>query len=120
MSQRPSIGSMLSKLGGNLQTNAIQALQGAVLTWLEANQDELLSAINQAQYERGAAVLDAFCQRFPWLAGPVVLAMRGTPAQAIDAIGAYDAALAAELRNHEAEFAELQKCWLKGREAGKV
>ena len=106
----------MKNVGQNVQANMAQLLRGALVRWLETNRADLLSTLAQADYERGAQLLDSLCSRFPWVAGVVTTAMNGSPETAIAAIASYDPALAAELAQHKAQFAELQACWLRGRE----
>lgn len=113
---RSSIGNIMAHAGRALQQNAGVITRGAVLKWLEANRTELLAALSQADSERGAAFLDAFCQRFPWAAGVIATAMRATPDQALDAIASYSPEMARELAQHKEQFAELQAYWRAGRE----
>lgn len=108
---RPSIGMIVANAGRALQANAGIIARAAVLNWLNANRAELLAALSQADSQRGAAFLDAFCTRFPWAAGVIATAMDATPDQALDAIASYSPELAQELAPHKEQFAQLQEYW---------
>jgi hypothetical protein len=116
MPQRPAIGEVLSNLARAGQAYAEQVMAGAAKKWITEHREELLSAIQYAQAERGAALIHQFCREVPLAAGLVTLAMRGSPDMAIAAISTYDAALGEQLRQHRGNLEKIQEYYRLGAE----
>ena len=113
---RATIGEVMRKVGGVVQSSASQLATGAAKTWLEEHRVELLETIQKAQTERGAELLHEFCRKVPLAAGLVAMAMNGSPDMAIAAIGMYDPKLGAEMNTHRENLVKLQEYWRRGAE----
>lgn len=112
--KRLSIGDQLKQVAGVVQGAATQMAAGAVKSWMVDHRAELMEVIQQAQTERGAALLHELCRKVPIVAGFVSMAMNGSPDMAIAAIGSFDRGLGDQLKQHRANVVKLQEYWRLG------
>ena len=86
----------------------LQALSSLGQQFAE-NREYIINNLRAGAIQQVRARIQLMCTEQPGIAGVVNFLMTSDPDSAINAIGMYDAELAASLRTCQANFAELQK-----------